>query len=165
LIRGAGLSYSFNIAPRLEESVIMFYLYRSANIVKAYETAKKTISDLIEKKEDFDPMSLVEARSSCVHEIVEKAITVGDAARESLMDYLRQWNRNGYQEVLKHVQTVSVDQLRDALNKYIKPIFDTSHSNIVVTTSATKSDEVIQGLATLGANLSVIENLEAFHSL
>lgn len=27
-------------------------------------------------------MSLVEARSSCVHEIVEKAITVGDAARE-----------------------------------------------------------------------------------
>ena len=42
--------YSFNISPRLEESVVLFYLYRSANIVKAYETAVKIVSDLIEKK-------------------------------------------------------------------------------------------------------------------
>eukprot|EP00026_Physarum_polycephalum_P001754 Phypoly_transcript_01756.p1 GENE.Phypoly_transcript_01756~~Phypoly_transcript_01756.p1 ORF type:complete len:1003 (+),score=143.28 Phypoly_transcript_01756:138-3011(+) len=164
-IRGGGLAYSFNITPRLEESVVLFYLYRSANIVKAYETADKIVSDLIDKKEDFDPMSLIEARSSCVHEIVEKAITVGDAAKESLLDYMRQWNRHGYHDVLKHVQTVSVDQLHNALVKYIKPIFDTKHCNTVVTTNTAKQEEIIQGFSALGSTLSVLDNLDQFHAI
>lgn len=43
LIRGQGLSYGYGIYPKVNEGLLYFSLYKSANVVAAYKEARNIV--------------------------------------------------------------------------------------------------------------------------
>ena len=133
-VRGTGLAYGANFAYSIETGFVHFDVYRSPNSHKAFEASKKIVSDHVSGAIPIDPMMLEGAISSIVVGFANEQATLASAARGSVIRQVVQNLPSDYKEkMLKKVRDITVDQIKDALEAIILPLFDPKRANMVIT--------------------------------
>ena len=105
-IRGPGYSYGYSIAPRVNENLICFSLYRASNLVAAYRETKKIVEAQLQDDAEWDSILLESARSSLIFEIIEREKTIGDIVLQSLLSSFKKTSKD-YNKIL--VDVFSID--------------------------------------------------------
>ncbi|EST04590.1 Peptidase M16, C-terminal domain protein [Kalmanozyma brasiliensis GHG001] len=157
-IRGAGLAYGASIVSNPESQLIHFSLYRSPDSAKAFVEARKVIralcslpSDGEELVLDIDETTLESAKSSLHFNIAEAEGTVAGAAQESFFDQvLKNAPKNRGKLLLKAVQKVTVEDVKESLRRYILPLFDAETSVAAVVAPVGKVEEMEKALEAVG---------------
>ncbi|KAG9302935.1 hypothetical protein G9A89_022352 [Geosiphon pyriformis] len=154
MIRGQGLAYSVWLQASVEAGLVYFAIYRSPDAFKAFDQARKVISDLSQKTAEFDLPSLEGAKSGVIYSIISSEKTMAMAATKSFISIvLKNLPPNHSHEMIKQVQAVTVDDLHRMLNKYLTNLFLAETSNVVVASAPGKVKDVQGGFAKHGFHL------------
>ncbi|KAL6068377.1 putative zn2+-dependent endopeptidase insulinase superfamily protein [Balamuthia mandrillaris] len=131
-IRGAGLSYSYDVFLEVEEGLIYFLLFRSASLCKAYDEAIHIVNDYHKKNVEFEETLLDAARSSVIFGIIAREETASSAAAQSFLNCLCRVPHDENKRLLERVKAVTVEDLYRVLEKYFTVLFDASRTNISI---------------------------------
>ncbi|KAA1467937.1 hypothetical protein DENSPDRAFT_833113 [Dentipellis sp. KUC8613] len=154
-IRGSGLAYGAYTGFDLEAGNVTFTLYRSSNSLKAYEQGGVVVKGLVDGSIELDETVLDAAKSSIVYGVTKSVSTPGRAAIMSFTNQaLKGVSQNYNVDLLEKFQSVTKEDVLQSLRTYFLPLFDASSSVIVSVTSPGKTDEVAQGLAGMGFEVS-----------
>ncbi|KDQ20880.1 hypothetical protein BOTBODRAFT_26896 [Botryobasidium botryosum FD-172 SS1] len=150
-IRGAGLAYGANILLQLESGLLSFQLYRSPDSFKAFEEASKVVRGLADGSIVVEETSLEAAKSSLVCALARQVSTPARAASVSFVNQaLKSVPQDHGRRTLEALQKITVSDVRDAIGKYILPLFNSSSSIAVVVSGPAKVDEIAKGLMSVG---------------
>jgi len=156
---------------------LVFYLYRSQDIAKAYEQAKIIIQDLASKKTEIDKELLISARGSAIYSVVSEQGTLTATASTNYFNYLK--GRKSltaatkviiltylyapglpptYNETyIKKLKEVTEEEILTTLDKYLGALVaDKNSSNVAITCNPSKADELVQAFAGHGITLQSI---------
>jgi len=128
-------------------------LYRSSDLFQAYQVAHDTIQDLVQKKLVIEKSDLVSAISTAIFDVVRREETIEDAAEQMLFNHIKGIGPNGNRDLLASVRQVTTDDLYASLVEYIVPLFQCENSNVSVTTTPNKVDELVTQFNTLKRKL------------
>uniref|UniRef100_A0A914WAZ5 Peptidase M16 C-terminal domain-containing protein n=1 Tax=Plectus sambesii TaxID=2011161 RepID=A0A914WAZ5_9BILA len=159
-IRGKGLAYGANIFARPEKGLISLSLYRSAQLVQAYEETARLIAEVLSGEHQLVESEFEAAKRSLVYEVVAQEQTVKAACDQATLSYYRRVPLDYNRQLTKRIWAVKIEELREKGAKHIAPLFsfDTAVTSIAVHPS--KLDEVTEGFKKLGRPLENI-NLDS----
>jgi len=119
--------------------------------MQAFEEASKVVKGLVDRSIELEDTTLDAAKSSIVYSVTKGVSTAGRAAITSFTNQaLKGVSQDQHLTLLKRYQSVTSDNVLDALQKYILPVFDSSSSTVVAVTSPSKVDQIAEGLASYG---------------
>ncbi len=173
-IRGAGLAYGASISSDPESQLISFSLYRSPDSAKAFAEARKVIQALANGEMQLDETTVESAKSSLHFSVADSEGTVSAAAGESFIDaVMKRTGKNRGRRLLQETsvsdrsqqscpqldidtalfsqpQAVTLEQIREALKKYILPIFDPATSVAAIASAPSRAKEIAEQLTAIG---------------
>ncbi|KIW25842.1 uncharacterized protein PV07_08983 [Cladophialophora immunda] len=150
-VRGTGLAYGTNMGFDIESGFIHIDVYRSPDAYKAFEASRKIISDYMTGAVDFDPLMLEGAISSIVVMFAnEQATLAGAAAMSFIRSIMQRLPDDHMQRMLKRVREVSVQDIKDALEKVVFNVFVPEKADIVVTCAPGLKEGIAGGLKDAG---------------
>lgn len=79
-IRGLGLAYGYSIIPTIASGLLTFSLFKSSNVIQAYEVSHEIIDDFLTKKIEIHDILLEAAKSGVISATFEKEANVESAA-------------------------------------------------------------------------------------
>ena len=147
-LRGAGLSYDYNLFNVTESGLLYFCLSKCTNMIGAYKEGKSLLLEYAEGKVEFEQVKLEAAISSIVFAIIQNEEGVFDAAEQAFINSYRNLPANYQRQQLQQVTSVSGEDLRRVAAKYVPKLFDPSTSRCVVCCNSSKVDEIRQGMVT-----------------
>lgn len=157
-IRGQGLAYSSSIFSDPNEGLILFLLYRSANVVAAYKEASKIIKTHLESR-SWDESLLESARSSLIFKVIESEQSVGKLVSKVLSLSYQNVTSCYNQTLVKQINKVTKLQMEEVGEKYISRLFSAeARTGIVCHTDKVK--EIVEGFASLDIRLSAASCLD-----
>lgn len=140
-IRGTGLAYGTGFSKNIDSGHIHFSVFRSPDAYKAWEAARKVVTDHIDGTIAFDKFSLEGALSSIVVQFADEESSMSAAATVSFINQVIHGKSKGYNmELLKKIRAVTVDDLKKVLKEVLLPVFMHETSNTVVVTAPVKTD-------------------------
>jgi Zn-dependent M16 (insulinase) family peptidase len=164
-LRGMGLAYSYSIRLRPEQGLLYFVLYKSVSIPKAYQQSQNIIAKFIKREVEFEETGIDAAKSSSIFSIISREETAPAAAAYSLLNYLSSAPSDTNKRMLEKIQAVSLDDLHRVLNKHLAPLFDSTQTNISITTNPSNTDEIRDFFETkLGKKVSVVTSVEEHYA-
>ncbi|KIW88018.1 uncharacterized protein Z519_11128 [Cladophialophora bantiana CBS 173.52] len=150
-VRGTGLAYGTNMGFDVESGFIHLDVYRSPDAYKAFEASRKIVSGYMTGVVDFDPLMLEGAISSIVVMFANEQATLASAAGMSFVRSVMQGLPDDHmQRMLKRVRQVSVQDIKDALEKVVFNIFLPGKADIVVTCAPGLKEAITDGLKGAG---------------
>jgi Zn-dependent M16 (insulinase) family peptidase len=155
-----GLSYHYSMRCKIEEGLLYFILFRSAQVAQAFEVAKKILDGFLTGETPFEPLQLEAAVSSTIFELVEREKTVSDVGKEAMLSSLRRTSYSYNQDLLKGVSKVTVEQLKHVGQKYFSKLFEPQFTSCAVCCTPNKEEEVKEMLQGLGWKVSIVEDVE-----
>nr|XP_019045357.1 cytoplasmic protein [Kwoniella bestiolae CBS 10118]OCF24287.1 cytoplasmic protein [Kwoniella bestiolae CBS 10118] len=150
-IRGSGLAYGAEVAVYPEPGLVGFTVYRSPNAMLAYEAAGKIMRGLVDGSIKLDQDIVDGCRSSMTYDFARRSETLLDAASTAyLNEVLKGIGKNHDQEFLRKLPTVTLEDIRNAIEKYFLPLFQAESAMGSVAVSSSKAREVEDGFRKLG---------------
>jgi Zn-dependent M16 (insulinase) family peptidase len=123
---------------------VYFELAESGDVVQAYAEAQRIVDDYLEGRSEFNDITLEAARSSVIYRIISMEETKSMAASiqfvYSLQGVVERYHQR---ELLDKIARVTKEDMRNALAKYLKRLFDPTKSNLVLCTASSK----VKGIA------------------
>ncbi|KAH9941151.1 Metalloenzyme, LuxS/M16 peptidase-like protein [Epithele typhae] len=134
-IRGSGLAYGAYCWADQEDGFLALDLYRSTNVVEAYQRAAKIIADLADGTVPLSDILLDSAKSSAVFQTVNSVSTPGCAAFSSFINLsLKGVPREHNRTVLDECLRMTREDVVGVLRKYFLPLFDSASSLVIAVT-------------------------------
>lgn len=132
-VRGNGLAYGVYFAKELDGGYIHFKVYRSPSASKAIAAARDAITALVDGSVAFEKPMIEGAISQLVMGMADEQATMSTAALQNYITGVVRGLEPDYNtKMLAKVRAVTVDDLREAMKKWLLPIFEPGKSNIVV---------------------------------
>ena len=162
-VRGTGLAYGCSFSRRPSTGMISLGIYRSPDAYKAYAAAKEQVEGYASGKYDLDKFALEGAISGIVLEMADREPTAAAAASASYVNTVFLGLAKDYShQMLKKVRSVTPVQVREAITKYMVPVFDPKRTNLFVTCSMILSEQLASSFEKAGFGPD-IKPVEAFH--
>jgi len=139
-IRGKGLSYSYAMRHSPEEGLFTFVLFKSTNLLSAFQEAHSIISKIHET--EFDEMFVDSAKAIEIYETISREETPIDAARQSFIGYLRGIPNR---KLIDFVSKVNKEELKPVIEQYFTPLFQPNSSATAIVTNSAKTKELAAG--------------------
>ncbi|KAM3164565.1 hypothetical protein ACU8KH_01480 [Lachancea thermotolerans] len=159
-IRGSGLAYGANIVKMSESDAIGFSVYRGADVIECYKTARNIVNDYASGKCDIEPQLLQGAMSSIINGIATAESDYFSAAlMKYIDDYCRKRGPDFNQAFLQRLGMVTVSDIQAALAKYFTSIFDANTSSVFISCHPGKL-ETIQAFLEKEGYKVIVEELE-----
>ncbi|SCU79128.1 LANO_0A05160g1_1 [Lachancea nothofagi CBS 11611] len=159
-IRGSGLAYGANIIKMVESNAIGFSVYRGADIISCYQTARSIINDFALGNCEIDPQLVKGAVSSIINGI---ASSESDFFSTALMKYVddvfKKRGPNFNRDFLKKLGKVEANDIQKVLAKYFVNIFDSKKATVFVSCHPAKLDAVSKFMVSEGYEI-LVEELE-----
>jgi Zn-dependent M16 (insulinase) family peptidase len=152
-IRGLGLSYHYAIDLSVSEGLISFLLYKSSQLVAAYDKAVEIVNRFLKGEEEFEDNLFESAKSSLIFEFIKREKSAAGKSMQSLVAYLRNLDIGYNKELIKKVSCVTKDDLRRVGPVHLQPLFEDPERRSVVCCHPSKQDEITKGLGALGCKL------------
>ncbi|CAO1637041.1 unnamed protein product [Jaminaea pallidilutea] len=162
-IRGAGLAYGASLRSDIETGQIHFSLYRSPDSSKAFIEARNVIQALLgegsaaasqDNKDSaikLEQIDVDSAKSMLHFSVADSQGTVSQACAEVFLDeVMRGVPRGRGRRLLEGIQSVTLDDVKSALRKYVLPVFDPSTSICAIVSSPGRVDEISAALKEVG---------------
>ncbi|GFZ50626.1 hypothetical protein JCM24511_08384 [Saitozyma sp. JCM 24511] len=150
-VRGSGLAYGASISVGAESGTVAYSVYRSPNAKLAYEEAKKILTGLADGTVELDRNIVDGARSSLTYKYARASETVMAAAGTAyLNEVLKGVGKDYNQRLLEKFPSITLDEIRSVIQRYLLPIFSSDTAIGAVTVSAGKADEVEAGFKEMG---------------
>ncbi|KAK6529763.1 hypothetical protein TWF281_008924 [Arthrobotrys megalospora] len=150
-IRGTGLAYGTGFVRRVDSGHVYFSIYRSPDAFKAFEMAKKIVSDYADGTTPFDEFDLDGAISTVVSSIVDVESTLTAAATTSfVLQVVNRQSKTYNMDMLRKVRKVTPDEIRKAMTDILLPLFHPKTSMTVVTTAPVNTDSLKERFDELG---------------
>ncbi|KAI9478470.1 MAG: Metalloenzyme, LuxS/M16 peptidase-like protein [Benjaminiella poitrasii] len=157
LVRGLGLAYKCWLSNLTEAGLITLCVYRSSNILCAFEHIKNATHQLATGELQFDTYALEGSKSSVIFDLAACESTRQVAAAQSFINKVLRQSKRQKLDFLKAVQNVTMQDVRNMLLKYILPIFDPHVSNHVLVCSSTKSQEMAHSFLLMGYPAQILK--------
>ncbi|KAK6511363.1 hypothetical protein TWF481_000281 [Arthrobotrys musiformis] len=155
-IRGTGLAYGTGFVRKVDSGHIYFSIYRSPDAFKAFEMAKKIVSDYADGTTPFDEFDLDGAISSVVSGIVDSESTLTAAATTSFtLQVIHRQSKTFNTELLRKVRKITPDEIRKAMTEVLLPLFHPETSIAVVTTAPVNTESLKERFVELGFPVEV----------
>ncbi|RVD83457.1 uncharacterized protein DFL_007843 [Arthrobotrys flagrans] len=155
-IRGTGLAYGTGFVRKVDSGHIFFSIYRSPDAFKAFEMAKKIVSDYADGTTPFDEFDLDGAISTVVSSIVDVESTLAAAATTSfVLQVIHRQPKSYNTDMLRKVRKVTPDEIRKAMTEILLPLFHPKTSIAVVTTAPVNTDSLKERFVELGFPVEV----------
>lgn len=158
-VRGPGYTYSYSIQVSASEGLMYFVLYKSTQLVPAYETVKQIINSYMTGEEEIQDNLLDSAKSTLIFETIRREKSAADKSLQSLLCYVKNLDINYNKEFIKRVAAVTKEDLRRVGPVYLKKLFDDPERRTVVCCHPNKIEEISKGLGAHG-NVFTKVNLE-----
>ena len=144
-LRGAGLTYGFQLSNDAESRVLSFSLYRCGDALSAYKAAKQIIADYASGALAISAVQLAGAKSSLAYSIISRTATKSSAFSSAwTSSYIGTPIDHG-RWLLAQVDGVGVIDAMHALKKYLVPLFFDPASNLFVTCPPSKAEALAEG--------------------
>ena len=161
-VRGTGLAYGTGFSRNTATGLTQFKIYRSPDAFKAFSVSKEQVEGYAKGELKLDKFALEGAVSEIVFGMARTQPTSSSAAEASFVNQVfkgisKDWNS----ELLKKVQAVTPDQIRDAMAKYMVPVFDAKQANLVVTCSQIMEKGLVENFGARGFGVEV-RTIESF---
>ncbi|KAK5579650.1 hypothetical protein RB653_009335 [Dictyostelium firmibasis] len=151
LLRGAGLCYGYRFSSNPEGGLMSFKISRSSNPEMALQVGKQIIQDALDKP--LDKKWIDGARSTSINEIANKEKNYASVLENAYFDLIRGWVDISYRDFYKLIFEVTEEDLRNAIKKYLSPLFDDSTSLIIISSESAR----IESFKKTYPNLQVID--------
>lgn len=125
-IRGQGFAYGYNMTVKLNSQLLFFTLYRATNVIAAFKQFKAITEAQLSDDALWDAELLESARSSLIFEWVEREKCVNDVVWANLVSccFLKAEPISDVnQSNIKKLKNVTIDEIKAAGIKYVKPLF------------------------------------------
>ncbi|USW57917.1 Putative peptidase M16, metalloenzyme, LuxS/M16 peptidase [Septoria linicola] len=157
-IRGTGLAYGASIRRTTELGKIHFWIDRSPDCYRAFIAGKAEIEGYANGTKELKKLAIESAVGEIVYEMAEEAPTMGAAADESFWSQvLRGVSKTWSKEMLKKIQGVSVEEVRESIGKWLLPLFDAQKANLVVTCASGMKEKMEENFASVEFKVQVQE--------
>ncbi|CCF57136.1 hypothetical protein KAFR_0C01430 [Kazachstania africana CBS 2517] len=132
-IRGQGFAYGANMRRLTEINSWGFNIYRGADIIKCYQTAREIVKSYSDGTVKFDQQLIAGAVSSIINRIatIENGYFASGISN-FVDDILLQRGRNFNEKFLKSLDEVTADDLRNAIQKYLVNLFVPERSVVFI---------------------------------
>lgn len=155
-IRGTGLAYGATIRRSTEMGKIHFWLDRSPDCYKAFIAGKEEIEGYASGTKVLKKLAIESAVGEIVFEMADEAPTMGSAADESFSSQVlrgipKDWNK----QMLRKIQAVKMDEVKEAIGKWILPLFDAKSANLVVTCANGMKEKMLENWTQAGFKVEV----------
>lgn len=132
-VRGNGLAYGAYFAKELDGGYLHFKVYRSPLASKAIAAARDAIAALANGTVAFEKPMIEGAISQLVMTLADEQSTMATAALQNYINsVVRGLDPDYNMKMLAKVRTVTVDDIKQAMKKWLLPLFEPGKSNVVV---------------------------------
>jgi Zn-dependent M16 (insulinase) family peptidase len=132
-VRGNGLAYGVYFAKEVDGGYVHFKVYRSPMASKAIVAARDAIAALASGAVPLDKLMIEGAISQIVMTMADEQATMAAAATQNfVIGAVRGLEPDFNAKLLAKVRSVTEDQIRQAMNEYLLPVFEPRKSNVVV---------------------------------
>lgn len=150
-VRGTGLAYGCSFSRRPTTGMLSLGIYRSPDAYKAYAAAKEQVEGYASGKYELDKFALEGAISGIVLEMADREPTAAAAASASYVNTVFLGLTKDYpHRMLQRVRSVTPEQVREAIAKYMVPVFDPKRANLFVTCSKLMSEQLVEAFGKVG---------------
>ncbi|WWC71010.1 uncharacterized protein I206_104963 [Kwoniella pini CBS 10737] len=157
-IRGSGLAYGAHVSVYPEPGLVGFTVYRSPNAMLAYEAAGKIMQGLVDGSIKLDKDIIDGSRSSMTYDYARKSETVLSAASTTyLNEILKGIGKKNDENFLKKLPLIKIENLKNVIEKYFLPLFNSNTSIASISVSSSKLKEIQDGFLKLGFKVELKE--------
>ena len=161
-VRGTGLAYGTGFLRSVDTGSLMFRISRSPDTYKAFTAAKEQVEGYASGKLELNKFALEGAVSEIVLGMADEQPTMVSAAVNSFANQvIRGISKDWSHQMLAKVQAVTPDQIREAMKKYMVPIFQPQSSNLVIACAQIMKDSLSERFSSEGYKPEV-RALESF---
>ena len=161
-VRGTGLAYGVGFSRSAETGLVYLKITRSPDSFKAFTAAKEQVEGYATGKIELNKFALEGAVSEIVLGMADEQPTMASAAAYSFANQvLRGISKDWSHQMLAKVQAVTPNQIREAMKKYMVPIFQPESSNLIITCAQIMKDGLHEKFTDAGYNPEV-RALESF---
>ena len=133
-IRGKGLAYGSGFKRDPDGGFVQFSVYRSPDAYRAFAAGKKIVESYISGEAKFEQYALEGAISGIVVGFADEQSTMAAAGQFHFVNsVIRELDDEYSTRLLKAVRDVTVDQIKDVMQKILMPAFTPGQANVVVT--------------------------------
>lgn len=157
-VRGSGLSYNYQIDVIPSEGLMRFLLYKSSQLVGAYNKTAEVVDKHLNNQTEFEPSLLESAKSSLIFDLVKREKSAAGKSMQSLLAYIRKLDIDYNRDFIKQVAKVDIDDMRRVGPIYLKPLFQDPERRVVVVCHPAKIPDISNGFESV-CNLEKI-NIE-----
>jgi Zn-dependent M16 (insulinase) family peptidase len=162
-VRGTGLAYGCYFNRSEDTGKFTFRVSRSPDAYKAYKAAKEQVDGYSSGKIPLDKFALEGAISEIVLDMANEQPTMSAAAELSYANQvIRGIEKDHSHKMLARVRDVTPEQIRNAMTKYMLPVFDPKKANLMVTCAPIMSEGVVGDFKNAGFKAE-IKALDDFH--
>jgi Zn-dependent M16 (insulinase) family peptidase len=155
-VRGTGLAYGVYFNRSEDTGKFTFRISRSPDAYKAYKAGKEQVEGYSSGKIPLDKFALEGAISEIVLDMANEQPTMSAAAELSFSNQVIRGIEKDYShKMLARVRDVTPEQIRDAMTKYMLPVFDPKKANLMVTCAPIMSEGVVGDFKKAGFNAEI----------
>ncbi|OTA86505.1 hypothetical protein M434DRAFT_399844 [Hypoxylon sp. CO27-5] len=155
-IRGNGLAYGAYFAKELDGGYLHFKVYRSPLASKAIAAARDAITALVNGTVAFEKPMIEGAISQLVMALADEQATMATAAVQNyIISAVRGLEPDYNIKMLAKVRTVSVEDIKQAMKKWLLPLFEPGRSNVVVCCAHAMIEKLEKEFQTMGYKTQV----------
>lgn len=152
-IRGLGLSYHFSIQLSPSDGLMYFVLYKSAQLLSAYNKTVEIVARYLKGEDDFEDNLFESAKSSLIFEFIKREKSAAGKSIQSLVAYLKNLDVDFNKELIKRVARVTKDDLRRVGPLYLKPLFEDPEKRSAVCCHPSKVEEITTGFSQINIKM------------
>ncbi|XP_035793712.1 uncharacterized protein C05D11.1-like [Anopheles albimanus] len=159
-IRGQGFAYGYNIAPRPNEGLLYFSLYRASNVAAAFKEAMIITRKHIGDQAEWDDTLLESARSSLIYEIIARENSIEKVVEASILSCFKNVPLNYNQTLALQVREVTKDDLIRVSKRYLEKLFSNNETCMTIVCHPDKASDIETAFGDMGISMKVENSLE-----
>lgn len=157
-IRGAGLAYGAYLTKMFESNMVGFNVYRASDAVACYEAGKQIVTDYAGGEKIFEPILIKAAISSIINTIASNESNYFNVAiNKYLNTFCKKRGPDFNTEILKKLEKVTADDLKNAMTDVYIKIFDPARGSIFVACHPSKVESIHKYFESLSYDITVEE--------
>lgn len=159
-IRGEGLAYGANIYVLPDKKLLTLSIYRSAQVIQAYEKTKKIVVSVLEDKK-FDLSEFEAAKRSLVCDLVGTEDTVEGAVTQSVLKQFRGVPSDFVRQLCARLWNITIEEAIAVGSPHLNALFDEHKFVRAVAVHPSKVKEVrnyFKGIHVISTNNLAVTN-------
>ncbi|XP_050092688.1 uncharacterized protein C05D11.1-like isoform X2 [Anopheles aquasalis] len=159
-IRGQGFAYGYNIAPRPNEGLLYFTLYRASNVAAAFKEAMVITRKQFGDQPEWDDTLLESARSSLIYEIIARENSIEKVVDASVLSCFKNVPLNYNQTLASQVREVTKEDLIRVSKRYLEKLFSNRETYMTIVCHPDKAADIETAFGGMGMSMKVENSLE-----